>query len=261
MNEGQGANQQAVRHWLRLHTMGIPCLFKVYAARSEDADKGLVWLYDEDFTSAQTIILRIRKRKKLHLLSRSVHCTYRELDHNFVVEYNERKHTRKIDPCDLWLCYPKSAYQDVDQERLKGIIVISEWCRNALGVSKGRDGPIELIIKKPLISSWASLRATCQHPDPGVRVATRVAILGTWLGIVGVLFALPDDWKNCYLAYTGHSLLWTFLVLALFCYFAGRGVKPRAGDAQKVVKAKPALAPAPSAPSGQANEKKGNHKK
>lgn len=231
MNEGQGANQQAVRHWLRLHTMGIPCLFKVYAARSEDADKGLVWLYDEDFTSAQTIILKNRKKKKWLVFNRTVHCTYRELDHNFIVEYNERKHTRKIDPCDLWLCYPKSAYKEADQQKLKGFLVISEWYRNALGGFKTGEGPVELVIKKPWLSPWANLRAACQHPEPGVRVATRVAILGTWLGIVGVLFALPDDWKNCYLEYTGHSLLWTFLILAVLCFVAGRGVKPRAGDA------------------------------
>jgi hypothetical protein len=213
--------------------------FHIYFAMHEDTDKGWVFADLGDSYPSRTTIL-----VKNPVTGRSVYCEYRKLDIYITQVYN-----KGIEP---YLAEPKPGTISLEEKDRKNVLVISEWYRRALGGLVVNS--LVTLKYKPGFPIWNDLRAACQHPEPGVRVATRVAILGTWLGIVGVLFALPDDWKNCYLSYTGHSLLWTFLVLAVLCFVAGRGVKPRAGDAQKVAKAKPT--PGPSAPSGQANEKK-----
>lgn len=209
-------------------TLKFPRCFEVYAALNEEADKGLVWMFDTSLESGRTIILERPKAKKWHLFKRRVYCTYRAMDHNFVVRYNEQKHTRKIDPDDSWLCSPAVAYKkDSDRKKLESIIVINEWYRNALGgLIRGKR--VRLVVRKPWCPPWANLRATCHHPDPGVRVATRLGVLGTWLGIIGLLFALEEPLKDQLKCYSTHPMLIAVVmpavIIGILCYIAARGV-------------------------------------
>jgi hypothetical protein len=144
----------------------------VYAARHDESDKGWVWSKKEG-TLTRTIVLLKNREKK-----RSVYCEYRELDRNFVNLYNDEH--RGFDP---------KYSLPTNPAQWKDIIIIGGWYRDALGHIK-QQSTIDLDIVKPLLSSWAGLRAACQHPDPGVRVATRLAVIGTWLGVIGLLFAV-----------------------------------------------------------------------
>ncbi|MGA2157536.1 MAG: hypothetical protein ABSH37_24270, partial [Bryobacteraceae bacterium] len=117
----------------------------------------------------------------------------------------------------------------VDLDKVRDVIVISDWYRKALGGFE-TGGPQHLTICKPWCSQWADLRAACQHPEPGVRVATRVAILGTWLGVAAFLSALAEVAPvKCWLEHSiRYPALYALVLAALFgvwCLIAGRGVK------------------------------------
>lgn len=144
----------------------------MYAAQHEESDKGWVWSKKEETLTRTIVLLKNRENK------RSVYCEYRELDRNFVNLYNDEH--RKFDPKYSLPTNPK-LWND--------IIIIGGWYREALGHIK-QQSSIDLEIVKPFLSSWAGLRAACQHPDYGVRVATRSAVIGTWLGVIGLVFAV-----------------------------------------------------------------------
>jgi hypothetical protein len=88
----------------------------------------------------------------------------------------------------------------------------------------------KLAISRPRCALWADLRAACQHPEPGVRVATRVAILGTWLGVTALLLALVEvgPIKSYPLARCiqepGLYALALSLVFGICCILAARGI-------------------------------------
>ncbi len=146
--------------------------YSIYAASSDESDKGWVWTMKKG-TLARTVVL-LKNRS----LKRSVYCEYRELDRNFVNRYND---AHKI--------FDEKYSLPTNRAKWESILVLSGWYRDALGRLK-QQTTVDLEIIEPSFSSWAALRAACQHPDPGVRVATRLAVIGTWLGLVGLLFAL-----------------------------------------------------------------------
>lgn len=146
--------------------------YSLYAALHDETDKGWVWSRN-DATLTRTIVLLKNKASK-----RSVYCEYRELDHSFVNRYNDAH--RAFDP---------KYSLPTNPAKWQSVLVLSGWYRDALGRLKSQT-TVDLAIVKPSLSSWAALRAACQHPDPGVRVSTRLAVIGTWLGLVGLLFAI-----------------------------------------------------------------------
>ena len=196
--------------------------FDVYAALHEETDKGWVWFLDPNLTSRMTVTI-VNGHKTLY-------CEYREIDENFLTLYNERSHTRKIDPEGTWA----EAHQKHDLHKLnnprkfQNILVISGWYRDALGIGEKAQS-CNLDIKRPRCSAWADLRAACQHPEPGVRVATRVGLLGTWLGVLG-LSAFVDALKQPpgqLLTCSSLSTVGVAVAFAIMCVIAGKGVKPR----------------------------------
>jgi len=146
--------------------------YAVYAAPQEESDKGWVWTKKEEILTRTFVLLKNPAR------NRSVYCEYREIDRNFVNRYNEAH--EKFD-AKYSLATNPAHWSD--------IIIASGWYRDALGRIK-QQSTVDLEVVEPLLQSWASLRAACQHPDPGVRVATRLAVFGTWLAVVGLLFAV-----------------------------------------------------------------------
>jgi hypothetical protein len=168
----------------------------------------------------------------------SVYCEHRNFDANFVRVYDsseettsiyfgrdERDHIRQKDIAKTEI----SQRKEVSMGQLSDAIVIGGWYRRALGDLE-TGGPHELKICKPRFSLWADLRAGCQHPEPGVRIGTRVAILGTWLGVAAFLPALAEvepikSWLRDRICYPS---FWALIVAGLFgilCLVAGRGVK------------------------------------
>jgi hypothetical protein len=137
----------------------------------------------------------------------------------------EKDHAKQKELARNAICHRER----VDLDKVRDVIVVSGWYRRALGDLKtGRHQ--QLKICKPWFSHWADIRAACQHPEPGVRIATRVAILGTWLGVSAFLPALSEVQPlKCWLEHSmRYPALGTLVLAALFgvaCLFAGRGVK------------------------------------
>src|ERR1700674_5054526 len=162
-------------------------MYRVFAALHDETDKGWVWLTldpQKGFLSRSTI--RIVRGKY------SVYCEHRNFDANFVRRYDATDYTNGMYFPDK---QSASRREPVDLDQLHDVIVVSGWYRSALGGFKteGFGGaPQQLTICRPSFGAWADLRAACQHPEPGVRVATRVAILGTWVGVAALLSALAE---------------------------------------------------------------------
>jgi hypothetical protein len=156
---------------------------KISAAMHDEIDKGWIWLLlDEGFSSRMTI--------KISHGEKSIHCEYRKIDANFVKVYHRDKEcgNSKI---------------ELDPQ----YVVISDWYRKALGI-KGTthelpSQEIALTITRPSWRWLADLMAGCQHPEPGARVATQIAIWGIWLGFAGLFPVLLDHgqiktWLECH---------------------------------------------------------------
>jgi hypothetical protein len=185
-------------------TMGTES-YRVFSALHEETDKGWVWTLLEEaegFASRTTI--------KISLGRRSVYCEYRSIDENFVRLYDGRDNTR----CIYFKTKDQAKHGDPvgDLASLRDAIIISDWYRKKLGgfgTTNGESGQRQALeISKPRWPFWADLRAACQHPEPGVRVATRVAILGVWLGVTGLLVALPEPWAPTVSVLLGVGCVW-----------------------------------------------------
>jgi hypothetical protein len=179
--------------------------YRVFSALHEETDKGWVWTLLEEaegFASRTTI--------KISLGRRSVYCEYRSIDENFVRLYDGRDNTR----CIYFKTKDQAKHGDPvgDLASLRDAIIISDWYRKKLGgfgTTNGESGQRQALeISKPRWPFWADLRAACQHPEPGVRVATRVAILGVWLGVTGLLVALPEPWAPTVSVLLGVGCVW-----------------------------------------------------
>src|SRR5579864_6613231 len=138
--------------------------YRVFAALYEEATEGWVWFATPPPEPHRLIILR-----NLDIKSRPIiYCEARLIDENFVKFYNEKPHTRKIDP-----------------KNFSDVIVINDWYRRALGIPSTKT-EVVLEVRQPKNPFWPALRAGSQHPDPAVRLANRLGLLSTWLGLVGV---------------------------------------------------------------------------
>jgi hypothetical protein len=206
---------------------------KAFAALHEDTDKGWVWLL-----LGKADGFRTRTTIQISCGERSVYCEYRELDANFVRRYDssdfttsmyfgvdEKDRTRQKELARTAI----HQREKVNLDKVRGVIVMSDWYRKALGIP-ATGGEPKLTICRPWCSPWADLRAACQHPEPVVRIATRVAILGTWLGVAAFLPALAEvaplkSWLEHGIQYPALAALVLAALFGVLCSFAARGVK------------------------------------
>lgn len=145
----------------------------------------------------------------------TVYCEARLLDDNFVHFYNSKPHTKKIDATNF-----------------KDVLVIGDWYRQALGIPRTRM-EVAIEVRQPSNPFWPALRAGSQHPDPTVRLANRLGLLGTWLGLVGLAGVIEPSIKAARNAISGnaHNLYSTggwllFLIVAGSVFLWGaRGVR------------------------------------
>ncbi len=177
--------------------------YDIYMALHEEANSGWVWFKTPNLPSRS--LVRIRNLAN----GRTVECECCILDDRDVTYYNEETHGRRT--------ILPSAYEDV--------AIMNTWYRSALDIKPAKKANLKIDPLKDHF--WYALRAGCQHPDPIVRLATRLGVLGTWLGISGLLFALVSALSDeC------HSLLvklnfvvGVLSVLAVIAWRACRGIK------------------------------------
>ncbi len=176
--------------------------YTIFAALSNETNEGWIW-FSKPPLHTRTIV-RVHNSQT----RRVVFCESREIDYNFLTQYNERRHTQKITNPDEAL-------------------VISEWYRDALGgFAPSKSGEqVKLDITQAQIPVWRSLRACCHHPHIAVRVGTRLGVLSAWLGLIGLgaaLLELTAIKGGCRVS----SLIAVAVVGAIIGWLACRGVEP-----------------------------------
>lgn len=176
--------------------------YDVFMALREESHSGWVWFKNPEFPS--------RKLVRITHNGRSVTCECRTLDDQDVAYYNAETHgKRTIDP---------NAYGDV--------LVANDWYRIGLGIKAAHRTP--LTIAGLGDCPWHALRAACQNPDPMVRLAIRLGVLGAWLGIGGILFSLVPiigGEDHCLLRTLNLSFLVFLVVAGVLLGWGCRGIK------------------------------------
>jgi hypothetical protein len=178
----------------------------VFMVLHEEMDKGWVYLGGG---------MGIRSRALVRLKNldsgkrRSIFCEYVELERPDVDYYNSTTRGR--------IEIPPGSFSDV--------LVISKWYRSALDIPRRPSaGPwtVHLDVKPAKLPGWNSVRAAVMHPDPAIRVGTRLGVLGAWLGMVALFPALvaaitgvcprlgarPDLTLLCFAVLTGALGCW-----------------------------------------------------
>lgn len=133
---------------------------RVYASLAEDINNGWVWV-PETLTQQRSVV----KLKSIDS-GKEVYCEALPIGDNFKTRYNEGART----------------FQISDKATS---IVINEWYRHKLCISKTQ---VEHFFDiTPADNCWGHLMASLHHPQIIVRIATKLGILGLFLGIVGLV--------------------------------------------------------------------------
>jgi len=144
-------------------------LYIIRAALAEEANDGWVWMAKPSRT-----VVRINNLAT----GGSVYCQARDIrDPNFVNRYNQRPRISIVKPDET--------------------VVMGEWYRKALGIvatthSNNVDRRVDLDLKDLNRWGWGVLRAACHQPDVYVRLASRLGVLGAWLGVFGLMVPLAN---------------------------------------------------------------------
>ena len=183
--------------------------FTVRAALSDDMNEGWVWIQTPSNQSLDSqleprCIVKISRR----LSRRSVYVELRKIDQNFREKYGAKPRIRILEERDT--------------------LVLSEWYRDALGISKttladNQTGTVRLTVERCNRRIWASIRAACHHPNIIVRVGTRLGLCGVWLGVVGATLGLLSvDAFSCF-PFRNEIMLGVVGILAVVGLLASRG--------------------------------------
>jgi len=181
--------------------------YRILAAQSDESNEGWIWFKDPKIPTRT--IVKVRNTRTGHV----VYCQSRQIDDNFVMQYDAGAQRQKI------------------KGEVNEVLVISAWYRDALGgfETTCRSGkPVELEITPARVrvdfGGWGSLRAACHQPDIAVRVGTRLGVLGTWLGLVGLMAVLLEI-TGLDIVCRAYSLLAVSVVFAIPCIMVCRGVR------------------------------------
>jgi hypothetical protein len=142
----------------------------IRAARDEESNSGWVWIGGPSKNNPTSrIVVKITRDG----YGRGVYTEARVIDPNFVEHYNSN---------------PKRCAIDLKDDT----IVMGDWYRGALGISHAtprdkKSGTVKLRVKKVSFCGSEALFAACHNPDPNVRLATRLGILGAWLGLLALV--------------------------------------------------------------------------
>lgn len=178
----------------------------IRAALAEETNDGWVWICGPSQNLRSRTVVKIKRPGRC----RSVYMEVRTIDCNFLRKYNADPHISL----------------DCEQDT----IVMAEWYRRALAIDSttkqdNTTDRVPLVVKEARLCGWRSLRAACHHPDPVVRLGTRLGMLGAWLGMLGVWLGLLGV---CAMSGAVPQIGFGFLgLLAVFGACAGWGPPPR----------------------------------
>lgn len=165
--------------------------FIIRMARADEANNGWIWMAKPSRT-----VIRVSNPAN----KSSVYCQVRDIrDRNFLFNYANDPPDRRV---------PIIAPDDT--------IVMSQWYRDALGgfpttADDNVTGRVQLSVSECMGINWLwHLRAACHHPDIVVRLGTRLGVLGTWLGVIGLSPSVLDLFAE-----KAPSNRWWFLAIAV----------------------------------------------
>jgi hypothetical protein len=159
-----------------------------FASLAEESNSGWVWLWETEQLKSRMIVKIVHDGRK-------VFCECRAIDDNFLSQYN--RDGRKPIP-----------------EANRDALVINKWFRDALGGVKTQE-VVELAITPAKLPGWRAFRAAAHHPDPMVRIATRLGALSVWLGLCSLIAALIP---------MGEALCRPSVCLVLLAFAIGTGL-------------------------------------
>lgn len=144
----------------------------IRAALADETNDGWVWICGH---STKHLDSRAVISIKAPGHCRGIYAEVRRIDCNFCKKYNDG---------------PRIAI-----ECKHDTLVMAEWYRMALAIrgttkKDNKTDMVSLIVKESKLWGWRSLRVACHHPDPTVRLGTRLGVLGAWLGLLGVWLGL-----------------------------------------------------------------------
>lgn len=136
---------------------------KVFVAPWEEDNSGWVRMTNIYDIYSRGYVKIIENKTKRYIV-----CVVRTLDDNFMENYNERKHTKKIPKDD------------------PNVIVMNEYYRDLLRISK--NDILTCRIEK--VSSFCyKLYAFTHHPDNAIVIATWLSIWSVFLGSIGLILS------------------------------------------------------------------------
>lgn len=135
-------------------------MFKVFAAMHEGMNEGSIWLTGSGFVPRSIIKVTNKANNK------SVFCERLEIEENFTKRYNQSQIRISIDPSE-----PTA--------------VINAWYRKRLGnIATKKYHDLQILEAN---GWWGKFRASAEHPQVVVRLATWLAAISVGLGIIGVV--------------------------------------------------------------------------
>lgn len=139
--------------------------FRAFAALHEDISAPYIWLSDRpEMRRPLATLKNTRNRQK-------VVCQILKVDRNFRDRYNASSQTLAL-PADT------------------SVAVMSEWCRNCLGVQTGDTVESQIKTVCRCFLSFAQLRASFSHPDHNARLAADLAAVSVLLGLIGLALGI-----------------------------------------------------------------------
>ena len=134
-------------------------MYTVLASLKEDLNEGWVWLQRDNLPPRSIVRIVNRSNRK------TIYCEALQIDENFVKIYNNPPRTKIINPAST--------------------LVINGWYRKLLGnIATKQDHDIQVSEANYL---WGKLRATQQHPQLVVRIASWLGVLSIALGAISLL--------------------------------------------------------------------------
>jgi hypothetical protein len=141
---------------------------RIFAARSEDVQQGVVWLRRRGMPPRG--VIRIKNPDN----GKSIHVEAMSMGDNFLRDYNQGDRARITDAGSA--------------------LVICAWHRAALGgLEIGSDAPLEIEDRD---GALGKLRACIDHPQTVVRVSTWLGSVGFVLGLFGFVLSLWSLWLS-----------------------------------------------------------------
>jgi hypothetical protein len=137
---------------------------KIYVALREEKDQGWVWIKDSNLPPRS--IIRICNPDT----NQSIYCEALQIDDSFLNIYNDEK------------------YHRIRIDDPSHVLVINGWYRKNLGDLQ-KNAEQSLYIEQ-CNCLCGHIRASLNHPQQAIRLATQLGVLGAILGVIGFFLGI-----------------------------------------------------------------------